>query len=353
MKVSLSTGGRCSTNRAQNDDEDVDDRGAARSSARRCSREPAAAGPDGAPDGTDDPPRRRTPRPRGVLTSRPTIEVPAMTTTLPPDHDRTPPEQIGPRRRLVVAALAVTALVLGVVIGVLALRPPSTPGDGLPTAPPATGSAPAATTSSPPPSTAQPTPTGGTVTATPTAPRVPADAVTAVWPTGAVPTRYTDPVAAARGFALDMAAFADPVVGAFLVGDSRSGEVDVRPAPDGPVTTVFVRLLGDGTWWVLGAATADLTLDSPAAGDLLAGAAELSGTALAFEGTVDVRIVDDTTATLATGVVTGGGDVARPFRGEFPLDGPAAPYGTLLLTTASGADGSTWTASAVRVRLAP
>lgn len=274
-----------------------------------------------------------------------------MTTTLPPDHDRTPPEQTG-RRRLVVAALALTVLVIGVVAGVLVLAPPSTPDGGLPTAPPATGSAPAATTSPSPPA-----PTTGAMTTTPApttvAPGVPADAVTAVWPTGAVPTRYTDPVAAARGFAIDMAAFADPVLGAFRAGDSRSGEVEVRPAPDGPVTTVFVRLLGDGSWWVLGAATADVTLDSPAAGDLIAGTAELSGTALAFEGTVDVRIVDDTTATLATGVVTGGGDVARPFRGVFPLDGPATPYGTVLLTTASAADGSTWTASAVRVGLAP
>lgn len=280
-----------------------------------------------------------------------------MTTTLPPDHDRTPPEQTGPRRRLAVAAPALTVLVLGLVVGVLALTPPSTPGDGPPTAPPATGSAPAATTSPSSFTTVQPTPTAGTGTVAPTsvtaAPRIPADAVTAVWPTGAVRTRYTDPVAAARGFAIDMAAFADPVLGAFRAGDSRSGEVEVRPAPDGPVTTVFVRLLGDGTWWVLGAATVDVTLDSPAAGDLIAGTAELSGTALAFEGTVDVRIVDDTTATLVTGVVTGGGDVARPFRGVFPLDGPATPYGTVLLTTASGADGSTWTACAVRVGLAP
>ncbi|GAA2558615.1 Gmad2 immunoglobulin-like domain-containing protein [Pseudonocardia hydrocarbonoxydans] len=274
-----------------------------------------------------------------------------MTTTLPPDHDRAPSERTG-RRRPVVAALALTVLVLGVVVGLLVLTPAATPGGGSPTALPT--SAPAATTS---PSSSQPTPTAGTVTTTPTpttvTPSVPADAVTAVWPTGAVPTRYTDPVAAARGFAVDMAAFADPVLGAFRTGDSRSGEVEVRPAPDGPVTTVFVRLLGDGTWWVLGAATADVTLDTPAAGDLIAGTAELSGTALAFEGTVDVRILDDTTATLATSVVTGGGDVPRPFRGVFPLDGPAAPHGTVLLTTASAADGSTWTASAVRVGLAP
>lgn len=279
-----------------------------------------------------------------------------MTTTLPPDHDRTPPDQSG-RRRGVVVALALTVLVLGVVIGVLLLTPRSTPGAGTPPAPSVTGTAPSTTAPPQASTTAGPTTSPGTATSRPdpttNASGVPADAVTAVWPTGAVPTRYTDPVAAARGFAIDMAAFGDPVLGDFRAGDSRSGEVEIRPAPDGPVTTVLVRMLGDGTWWVLGAATADVTLDSPAAGDVLMGTAELRGSALAFEGTVDVRILDDTLATLASGVVTGGGDVARPFSAEFPMDGPASGHGTVLLTTASAENGSTWTATAVRVGLAP
>lgn len=278
-----------------------------------------------------------------------------MTTTLPPDSDETRPGRS--RRRDPVIVLALAVLAMGAVLAAVLLAPRPAPGGSAPATTPPPASVAGPTTPPAASGTLAPTSGPGTAPATPgpssAAPPVPADAVTAVWPTSAVPTRYSDPVAAARGFAIDLAAFAAPVVGDYRAGDSRSGEVEVRPAPDGPVTTVFVRLLGDGTWWVLGSATADVTLESPSAGDLVAGTAELRGTALAFEGTVDVRIMDDTLATLATGIVTGGGDVARPFTGSFPFDGPASPYGTILLTTASGADGSTWTASVVRVALAP
>ncbi len=48
-------------------------------------------------------------------------------------------------------------------------------------------------------------------------------------------------MAAVRGFTEDLVGFTDPVYGEYQGGDSRSGEVEVRAAPDGPVTTVFVR----------------------------------------------------------------------------------------------------------------
>ena len=78
--------------------------------------------------------------------------------------------------------------------------------------------------------TAQPAPVTTPVT---TPPAVPAPSITpsppapdandplagAVWPLPDSETRYTDPVEAARGFAVDFVGFIDPVLGEFLVAD--------------------------------------------------------------------------------------------------------------------------------------
>jgi nucleoid-associated protein YgaU len=79
--------------------------------------------------------------------------------------------------------------------------------------------------------------------------------------------------AAATGFATELVGFTDPVVGEFQQGDARSGEVEVRAAADGPVTTVLVRQVGsDDTWSVLGAATAQIVPTTPAPGATQTGA---------------------------------------------------------------------------------
>src|SRR5690606_35883458 len=77
-------------------------------------------------------------------------------------------------------------------------------------------------------------PGSSTSTSSATAPADDATA-TAVWPRSDTARRFEDPVAAARSFAVDFAVFADPVLGEFRQGDSRSGEVEVRPQADGPV----------------------------------------------------------------------------------------------------------------------
>src|SRR2546421_7783989 len=51
-----------------------------------------------------------------------------------------------------------------------------------------------------------------------------ADTSTAVWPYASSTVRYRDPVAAARGFAVDFAGFTKPLVGEFRAGDASSGE---------------------------------------------------------------------------------------------------------------------------------
>jgi hypothetical protein len=174
-----------------------------------------------------------------------------------------------------------------------------------------------------------------------------------VWPAVDSDVRYDDPQKAARGFAEDLVGFTDPLVGEFRQGDSRSGEVEVRAAETGPVTTVLVRQLDDGSWWVLGSETADIQLTRPTAGSTITSPVTLAGSARAFEGTVDVRVVADGEADpVGTGFVTGsGGPELGPFEGRIEFRAPdAADAGALLLTTTGGEDSVIWQATVVRVR---
>ena len=86
-----------------------------------------------------------------------------------------------------------------------------------------------------------------------------AQPVEAVWPFAATAARFTDPLTAAFSFAHDYLGMTQPLLGAFQRGDSRSGEFSLRANATGPVTTVMVRqLTADNTWWVIGAACADI-----------------------------------------------------------------------------------------------
>jgi len=180
------------------------------------------------------------------------------------------------------------------------------------------------------------------------------DASTAVFPTEAGAARYQDPVAAATGFATDYVGFVSPVVGPFHAGDPRSGEVEVRPAANGPVTTVIVRQLGpDDSWWVLGAATANIALSEPAAQAAISSPVALKGTSTAFEGTVQTQVrEDDNVSPLGEGFVTGGGmGTMGPFDGTLAFTPPTATYGAVMLSTISQENGSVWEATVVRVRV--
>jgi len=193
----------------------------------------------------------------------------------------------------------------------------------------------------------------GPSTVTAARPTSPADAATAVWPVASSTVRYGDPVAAAGGFATAFVGFQAPVVGQFMAGDGRSGEVEVRPRASGPVTTVFVRQLEDGSWWVLGAAGSTIRLDSPSAGDLIGSPVRLTGAAHTFEGHVTVTIREDgVPAAVGTGFVTGAGDRMGPFDGEVAFARtPSQRYGAVVLTEESAENGQVWQASVVRIRL--
>jgi hypothetical protein len=179
------------------------------------------------------------------------------------------------------------------------------------------------------------------------------DPMVVIWPTLGSSTRFDDPVAAVQSFAVEVVGFRDPVVGSFESdGSGSSGTVIVRPRAQGPATTVLVRQVDGATWGVVSASTADITLDQPATGTQIACPLRLTGTALAFEGTVNVTVRDDE-GSIGSGFVTGGGDVPRPFDGtvDCALESAATGYGTVILTEASAEDGSVVKAVARRVLL--
>jgi hypothetical protein len=188
-----------------------------------------------------------------------------------------------------------------------------------------------------------------TSTATPTV-----DRSTAIWPFPGSTTRYDDPVAAARAFARSFLRFEAPVVGTFQRGDARSGEVDIRAAAKGPVTTIMLRRIGDDTSWsVLGAATANIEVTGPSTSEEISSPVHVTGRALAFEGNVQVEVREDGEyGAIGSGFVTGGGDAMRPFDGAISFETATAPYGALVFFTTSAENGQVWEATAFRVHLA-
>lgn len=154
-----------------------------------------------------------------------------------------------------------------------------------------------------------------------------------VWPRPGHEARFDDPVAAARSFAVFYAGFTDPVIGAFMGGDNRSGELEVRPDSDAtaPVTTVRVRIMDDDHWYVTGTITDDIELDAVGLGEdgaiTCPGAVSITGSALAFEGHIDVRIDSfgpgGSRNEIGRGFGTGSGvPPAAPFQADVECDAP-------------------------------
>ena len=176
------------------------------------------------------------------------------------------------------------------------------------------------------------------------------EAATVVWPDPGGSTSFTDPEAAARGFAEDVVGFTNPVHGAFQAGDSRSGEVEVRAQADGPVTTVAVRQMSDDHWYVLTAVTEQIEVTLPSAGSAIDHPLLVEGRAQAFEGTVRVAVhARGGTEPLGEGFVTGSGSEMGPFSGEIAWENPGGGWGFVLFVIDSAEDGSPWQAAALPV----
>jgi hypothetical protein len=178
------------------------------------------------------------------------------------------------------------------------------------------------------------------------------DVTTAIWPWADTSVRFTDPVDAVASYATDFLGFDDPALGEFRSGDSRSGEVEVRADDAGPVTVVFVRQLGeDDDWWVLGSAAEDIVVDAPETLAVVESPLVISGTARAFEGTVEVEIrADGNGEAITTGVATGsGGPAAGPFEVSLAFEPPSVSGGAVVLISRSPRDGAVLEASSLRI----
>lgn len=201
-----------------------------------------------------------------------------------------------------------------------------------------------------------PRPTTTTSSSSTTTTGAPVDeTASAVFPSASSGTRYSDPVAATNAFVTEFLGFADPFVGTFRGGDARSGEIDVQPFADGPVTTVFVRRLGpDDAWYVIGTATANIAVSQPAPLATIPSPVRLAGTSTAFEGTVQVEVrVDGRSEPLATGFVNGGANgELGPFDANLAFPAPGASSGAVVLYTVSPENGTVLEAAVVRVRFA-
>ena len=236
-----------------------------------------------------------------------------------------------------------------------------------PTLPPSTATtdAPAATTSETTETTTAPTSTQtSTSTTAPTTTDTPDSTVVdttipaasnwAIWPKRNQSSGFATPADAAQSFAVDFAGFTEPIIGEFQAGDSRSGEIQIRPNANGPITTVLLRQIDDDdSWWVIAAITDDIIIERPTAQDRIGGVLRVAGRARAFEGTVDVTLqMLDTDDPIVTGFVTGRGDgELGDFTQDFDLPSGVEGRAVLLLTEPSAEDGSTWAATAIPIRI--
>jgi hypothetical protein len=170
-------------------------------------------------------------------------------------------------------------------------------------------------------------------------------------------------VTTARDFMRREVGMTTPIAGRFRPTGADTGQVDMRPGSregggpwrDGPVTVVSLKRLR-AVWYILGARTRNIQVSAPAAAQVVASPVHVAGRALAFEGTVQVRVTQDRhgkDVLLGSGFVTGGGDVLRPYDGRIAFQVPSAATGSIVLSELSAADGQgVLAATVVRVRFA-
>lgn len=201
-----------------------------------------------------------------------------------------------------------------------------------------------------PPSTTESTTTSAPATTT-DAVVSDAEAASIAWPAPGGDAAYDDPVVLATEFAERILHFSEPVVSAYMAGDSRSGEVEVRPVDGGPVTTVGVRRMSDEQLYVLFAATEEVELLLPTAGSAIDHPLEIEGWGRGFEGQIRVAVLDRSDGEeLGQAFFTGGGDGdPAPFAGELAWENPGGGWGLVVAAASGGEDATTWAATAVPV----
>lgn len=222
----------------------------------------------------------------------------------------------------------------------------TTDGSTAPTTEPATTApattVPAATTE---PATTAPATTEPATTVAPPTTTVDGLEQPAIWP--AADVVFTTPEAAATDF-VEQLLGVPPVLGEFMGGDARSGEIEVySPGEGGPGSsvarsTLLLRQLGpDDGWFVLAAVQPSVSIDTPAQGDtVVAGPIDVAGAARGFEATIIVKAVIAGTTTLLTDpVIAMGGALETPEPYTATVDLGAAPAGSIVTILVRGDTG--------------
>ena len=249
-------------------------------------------------------------------------------------------------RRWIIGGLSAAAAVLLVVVGLVVLADDDEQGIVADSTSSTTEATSSTTTEGPT------TTTEGTTTTTVFTPEV--DPYDVAFPPPTTSRRFDSPGPAAQAYASEILGFTELEMGEYLAGDNRSGEIEISDRPGGQVTVVFLRQMEDDTWFVLGSSNSDINVDRPTAMGSVASPFTTSGTALAFEGTVDVLVLaQDDPEPLGEGFVTGSGTPPPgPFEGEISFTAPAGDTaGILVYRTRSAEDGHVQQATSFRVRL--
>lgn len=275
-------------------------------------------------------------------------------------------ERTARRRRTRVTATSAlgAAALIALVVGLAALL---APGDAqrLDVVPPAAQATTPTTEPAPVTTTGE---VAGTTAPPPPPPAPPTDeepdVFPAIWPftSGEEVAAYvTDPgigmffdaEATAVEFARVYLRLPDPVA---VAGPAPNGEVTVAPEPGSPLaTTVQVSRFGgsEGPFAVVGARSANIRVDRPAALQVVGTTISLAGSSTAYEAQVDVEVREDGQGPgerLGRSFLMGGanGDLG-PFASSITIERPTAAGGAVILSTESAEDGTVQEATVVRV----
>ncbi|HSL56939.1 MAG TPA: Gmad2 immunoglobulin-like domain-containing protein [Acidimicrobiales bacterium] len=215
-----------------------------------------------------------------------------------------------------------------------------------------TTTAPATTTTAEPTTTSAEDTTTTTAAGTTTTAGDQVDTSTAVFPFADDDLRFDDPVEAATVFAETIVGFTDPVVSDYRAGDSRSGEVGVRPVADGPETIILVRQL-DEHWWILGAVPEGITIAEPEWMTELRSPVTVRGEAVSPEGDLFLELwTDGADEPLALGQAMVDRDEPSGFEVELTYDQrPATRDGALVVRSRGPSTSGVWEAAVLRVQL--
>lgn len=166
--------------------------------------------------------------------------------------------------------------------------------------------------------------------------------------------------AAAVAFMRSLVDMVDPVAHRVEVTGGGDARVTVRPraageqgAPAGEPTSVQLHRSRQA-WVVTGTRAPNIVVEQPARGALVRSPLRLTGRASAFEGTVQVEVIEERggkQVLLGSGFVTGSGSgELGPFEGTVNFQRPATRQGWIAFSTVSEASAQVLEATTVRVR---